>query len=938
MTAYLGLAGPGTPDWCATGHAGAGMRRRTSERPGRHRRAAGVPTLVGREEERRRVEHYVDSVPSGAAPLVIVGEAGIGKSTLWTHGVARARAHGYAVLRSRPTEDECREPAAGLADLFDRLDARHGALRTSVAAVVAADTPPVERGRRTLDCLRELAAPGPVLLAIDDLQWLDAVSAKALRFALTRLSDEPVGLLATARVPTTGFPPAPPTFPDAELLHVGPMRVSALRRVLSAVTAAITVPDLMRAYQLSNGNPMLAIELVRSWERRGPTSDIPPLRALADRVSGLDPDAAAVARALAVGGPQPAPVIAVVSGVADLQAAVRAGVQAGILHVEDDFTIRYSHALYASAVLGSTTALERAALHARLAATVTDPDVADRHLAYATDQPDEHVAERVDAAAARWARRGAFDVAADLAAHSARLTPPELDEASAERSVRAVSYRAASGDTARALVDVERLSTTLRPGRPRAEALTLRVFLHSADSERFLTEALEHAGHDRLLRAHVLDLLGWQIGYYRGRLADGVAYSAAALDAARGVPDAEQVVMRAEATLSMCSTLMGRPAPEAMARALALDDTNPAAPLGRWPPIYHARQLLWAGELDTARQVFEQMRRRAIAVGSEFQRPYRLYELALVDIAAGDLTAALDSAEEAIDAARDAGNDQALAWAAYPLGLIAAHQGEDERAQWAAEVITDWQATADEMPRQAMAAEILGTLAATHGDWAGALTRFEHSLAVLDCLGFAHPGARPALPRAVEAAAMLGDESRCAALTHRLAAQAAPLAAPWVDAQLAYAHGNLAALRGANREAVELLEQAATSLDCAGYRLDAARVRLVLARVWCRLGQRTKARGRAEQARDAFAAAPATPWVTVADDLGRRAGARSAGDALTASETEIAALVAAGRSNREIAAQLYIGVSTVEAHLTRIYRKLGLRGRTELSRWVHSAS
>jgi DNA-binding CsgD family transcriptional regulator len=118
-----------------------------------------------------------------------------------------------------------------------------------------------------------------------------------------------------------------------------------------------------------------------------------------------------------------------------------------------------------------------------------------------------------------------------------------------------------------------------------------------------------------------------------------------------------------------------------------------------------------------------------------------------------------------------------------------------------------------------------------------------------------------------------------------------------------------------------------------GYRFDAARAGLALARACLRSGRRTRARGSAQAARAIFADAAAPGWVAMADELLRRAGVSGAEDALTRTESQISALVAGGRSNREIAAELFISVSTVEAHLTRIYRKLGLRRRTELTTW-----
>jgi DNA-binding CsgD family transcriptional regulator len=896
-----------------------------------------LPTVVGRDGERGRVEQFLDAPPVDSPCLVIVGEAGIGKSTLWSYGVGRARAAGHRVLRSRPTQDEFREPAAGLADLFDRIDAEPDTpLATHVTAITSADTRPAERGRHTMHALRILSESGPVLIAVDDLHWLDTVSAKAIRFALTRLTDERVRLLATARLATSGDDSRLVIATDAQLLEVGPMPVQVLRRVLAGQVSAITAPELMRAHELSNGNPMLAVELVRFWQRGGRgTIDLEPFHALADRMAELSTDATTVARVLALCGPARLGVIERASDVAEFAAAVRAGVEAGILQIEDDFTLRYTHALYASAVVASMTVLDRAAIHARLAVVVPDPDVRARHLAHGTPDPDEAIAAQVDAAASGLARRGAYDLAAHLAGESVRLTPGERCDALADRALREAVFRAASGDAARALASAEHLVATLRQGPQRAEALALRVFLHSADGERFLHEALEYAGSDEVLRAQALDLLGWQVGFYCGRLDEGIAYSTSALDISTRL-GATDVTMCAEATLSICWALKGRPREDLMDHAIALDTEKSAAPLGRWPPVFRARQLLWAGYLDEARFVFEQMRRRAVTLGSEFQRPYRLYELALVDIAAGDLEGARRCGEDALESARDAGNEQATAWVAYALGLIAAYQGDDDGAHWAAVLITDWQAATNETPRRTMADEVLGTLAASQGDWADALRHFERALQVLDAMGFAHPGARPALPRAIEAATMLGDVARCTALTERLAAQAMTLDAPWVDAQVDYARGQLAALNSANEEATELLADAAESLGRTGYRLDAARVHLTLARVWLRAGQRSRARNCAERARAEFARAPAPPWALAAEDVAQRCGSQPTGAELTAAEVEIAALIAAGRTNREIAAQLFVAVSTVEAHLTRIYRKLDLRGRTALTRWVHA--
>ena len=349
--------------------------------------------------------------------------------------------------------------------------------------------------------------------------------------------------------------------------------------------------------------------------------------------------------------------------------------------------------------------------------------------------------------------------------------------------------------------------------------------------------------------------------------------------------------------------------------------------------MFRARAWLWAGRLDAARREFLQLQKEAVVLGSEFQRPYRLCDLALLAAYAGDLDGATRCAEEGMAAARDAGNEHAIIWLAYPQGLAAALRGSAERAERSAGLLVDWGETNDEPPRQTMADEIRGNLAAAAGDWTGALRHFAAMADRLDAMGYAHPGARPGLPRAIEAAAMVGDRDLCGRLTDRLHEQARALRVPLVDAHLTAAHGQLALLDGDRDRAVDCLDAAVASYGQRGYRFDAARTGLALARACLRSGRRTRARAGAQAARAIFAEVAAPGWLAMADELLRRAGVSGAEDSLTRAESQVSALVASGRSNREIAAELFVSVSTVEAHLTRIYRKLGLRGRTELTTW-----
>jgi hypothetical protein len=262
--------------------------------------AAACTRLIGRGDERARVEAFLESAAFGPATLVVRGEAGIGRSTMWQYALGAAGERGfavYAVRAIRPRDGDSVRPVAGLDDLFGPDPDGDAAQRL----------PAFDRGRRVLDVLRRLSADAPVLLGVDDPQWLDAESANALRFAFDRLTGVPVGAIVTASgadevVVVDGR--------HAERLELGPLPMDALRHVLARSLPAVSRPDLVRAHELSNGNPTAALQLIRSWlrERQGgpAVSDDP---GPAPEIRDLPADAIAVVRALAVAGSSPVGVV-----------------------------------------------------------------------------------------------------------------------------------------------------------------------------------------------------------------------------------------------------------------------------------------------------------------------------------------------------------------------------------------------------------------------------------------------------------------------------------------------------------------------------------------------------------------------------------------------------------------------------------------------------
>jgi DNA-binding CsgD family transcriptional regulator len=885
------------------------------------------PPLVGRDREVRRIEELVAFGAQGARFVVIRGEAGIGKTALWDLALGRHRSAGHRVLATRPAEDAPGGALGGLADLFGGDGAS--------AAALDPDLDRYERGRAVLAALRRRTGEAPTVVGIDDVQWLDPPSAGALRYAFRRLLDEPVLVLAT-ELADPGEAPEPSTVPAdrREDIHLGPLTLAGTRRVLAGAGISIPRPLLQRIHELAGGNPLYALELGRAAEARGEVAlaSVPPTlgEALAARLEGLPADALAVLRCAAALGPAPAEAIGRCAGADDAGPAIAESVRRGVLAVGDDLVVRFAHPVLASVVATRTDAADRRAVHARIADLEPDADARARHLALARTEPDEAVAAELDAAARRAAHRGASAVAADLARHSVRLTPGDDLAGRVRRTMAAILHRAAAGDKAAALAECESLVALMPPGRPRAEAITLRVGLDFAGGDRFLTQALAEAGDDDLLRGRILELQGWLAMTYRGELRRGLALSEQALELAEWLGDAT-LEMLAASSVAAGGVLLGDPRPGLMDRALELAARQTGPRVGRWPQGIHGRLCLWCGQLGEARGILESLHADFARSGLEFQRPYRLFDLAELEVAAGNLDRAGELAADGIEAAVDAGNSQAAAWLSYPAGVAAAHRGDAAGAREAALELHRSVTGRDGITRLVMASHVLGLAALASGRPARAVAEMAAGLDGARAAGLRLPSVAAVLPDSIEAAAMTGDAEACAALAEELQCDADAVGQPWVDAS-AHRGLGLAALAARRAEAADLLGEAAGAFDRLGYRLDAARALLLEGHALRRAGRRNLAADVLTDAHARLTAIGATAWrAHAATELGRVAPGRERAE-LTPAERRVAELVAAGRRNREIAGELFVSVATVEANLTRIYRKLGVRNRTELAR------
>lgn len=886
-------------------------------------------TLQGRAPERAFLDAHAAVLAERRCSVVLVGEAGIGKSALWRYGVARCRAEGALVLECRAAAEDRDIPGQGLTDLLgDRPD---------TAEICGAELTITERSRLLLEHLAALTAERPVVLAVDDVAWLDDLTQRVLRFCLRRLAN--LSVLATSRRWSPLAPDSASAVPDLAVettrLEIGPMSPPDLAQVVARTGIGLSGSELAEIVRLAHGNPLFALELARR-DRMFPSSSAPAvtlLAALRDRLTMLPEETQHVARLLAVAGPLSIPVLRKAGGLAQAERALHSGVLSDTFSVGDDFVVRFAHPLLATAVLDGVTPLDRRALHAALADAVDDPDTRVQHLARATIEADTAIAGELEEAALRLSRRGAPRQAADLLADSVRLTPSSDVEDRARRVLAQMQACATGGRLSTAIGLADELLAELPPGLLRTQVIARRVELDFTDAEPFLRATIaqlpDHDGAPGLQHGRLIGLLGWLLALHLARLPEGLALSRQALAIGRAHGDV-LLTAQAAATISTAALMAGEREDALIEEAISLDADVPGRHLVMWPRVLLARQQLWDGRLADARHHHEVMYRRAVALGAELQRGYRLCDLAHVELAAGNLELVATYVEDGLEIAADSSDRRAMTWLAYPGGQAAALQGDDAAALRQSELLDAWSSRAGERPRSAMAAHIRGTLAASRREWGDSLAHLLTAIDVLDDLGVAHPGVVPVLPQAALVAAFGEESEQLGRLVDRLERAATSVHAPWIEAQ-ALAGRGLLQWQDDQPDSLDSLLEAWSLLTGLGYRLDAARLGCAVVVAGLRWGHRRRVRGVAEDATATLVRERVLGWESLAAELRDRvAGARCA--QLTTTEAQVADLVTAGRRNREIGAELFVSESTVEAHLTRIYRKLGVRNRAELIR------
>jgi DNA-binding CsgD family transcriptional regulator/tetratricopeptide (TPR) repeat protein len=896
--------------------------------------------LVGREPETRLLERFFGAEEAHAC-LVLAGEPGIGKTTLWEAGLEIAAARGYRVLAARTSEAEAGLAFAALADLVDgvgadvlgslpgpQLRALEVALRRADPAGGAPEPFAISAG--FLGVLRTLADRGPLLVAIDDVGWLDASSAGSLFFAARRLSGRGVRFLLSRRPGRPSDLERALQPPGVQCLDVGALSLGALGRVLSRrLGLALPRRVLRQVVEASAGNPLLALELGRTLVEGG----VPeigaelPVPDLADdlfgaRARGLPGPARRVLLALALSGGLTRSEACAVVDPLDLEDAV----DSGLLVVERG-RVRPFHPMLAAATRRHSSARERQELHRDLASAVSDPTLRARHLAMAVGPPDAETANTVSAAARVAVERGAVTDAEELAAHALRLTP--LDDAGyAERLLALARCHLAAGDLPRATELLTTRLADLPPGRARAFAhLMLGEAAPLSGEEAQLELALAEAGEDPELRAAVLARKAVVLVVNRvERIDQAEEWAGLALSAARSAgADAE---LRALPALAWARVLRGRPI-ESLSRSVpsalavtSLYESSIERPLGV--------RLAFRGELEQARPLFLRLLALADARGEVRSALVLRVQICEVELRCGDVRAAARQVDE-VDGL--IGLEEATTLRSRLRALKAAVAGEPAEAErWAASVLDSDRSSASPGWDRLEANRALG-LAALFAHDTGRAAQLLGS--VWEHAAREHiddPGAFPVAADLVEALVGSGDVVAAAEVANRLQLLSEQQQHPWGLLSARRCRAMVDTVDRYVEDAATALVEVAAGYGRLGLEFDRARSLLFLGRLQRRFKRRSVARQSLEGAEAAFGPLGCTGWAGQARaEIAMVSGRRAAGeDELTPSEQRAAELAAAGLSNKEIAVRLFVSVYTVEAHLSHAYAKLGVRSRAQL--------
>ncbi len=896
----------------------------------------GREDVVGHEAELAELDLFLERAAPVPAALVIAGEAGIGKTTIVRSALARATSAGLRILQARPAEGEAELPYVGLADLLSPVGAdviarlarpQREALAAALAregSSAAVDEHALSRG--LLELFRVEAAAGDLLVLIDDVQWLDRPTARALGFALRRAGALQLRVIVAAR-----SDPSAPMLPFGleQWARVGAIALRGLSAtelgalIRQRIGVQLPRPRLKELERASGRNPMFAIELARSAAGAVPQPTTLAL-ALQERIVTLDP-ATRDAVSVAASALRPSPALLLGAGVARI--GLETALTTGILQLQGE-RLAFTHPLLASAAYETLLPDDRRIVHSRLAGASTDPVERGHHVARSAQGRDAAAVELLGQAADEAAALGDHAGAATFLLRAADLSSDSVDA-----ELRAAEELQLAGDVGRAGARAAALVARLPPGAKRAIARnqlvdcsigsTMSYDDGLAELELAVAEAAGDAATEAMVRLRMAEIM---LGTCS--LDGALAHSHRASELAEQA-DESALAVQSLAVSGFTESMLGYGVTPAARRAVELWDGTTSTVIP--PRTSLACASIAALAFDEAEQLLEEELLFAAENGLEQLEVLARLHLAEAQLRAGRWSNALRNAGAGVEHARQASEAQVVTAGSCVLAMTLASVGEHEEARALShEALVSAEATNDFWWTISNRA-VLGQIALTEDDPYLAVELLEPAFALMLERGLGDLSLFPvaqSLGEALVATSRVDDAlAVVAALRSCRAGENA-----WCRAMAARCQALAASARGDHAAARVAF---ATALDAHtefAEPFEYARTLLLLGRAERSARSWGAARAAFADALERFDALGAARWSErAAADLTRLPGRRPA-DATTLSlrEREVAELAAAGLANKEIAARLYLSVSTVETNLSKAYSKLGVRSRAEL--------
>lgn len=903
--------------------------------------------MVSRAHEMQSITDIVAVAAQRPAGLLLEGEAGIGKTTLWLAALQQARDNGFTVMSARAWEAESKLAYGMVADLLadidvDALASLPTVQRVAVDRVLMRDDaggPDTDQhvvAAALLSVVEVMAADNPVVIGVDDLQWLDTCSRDVLAFVARRLRGR-VGLVVTERTePDQGGATSwlHLARPDAlTRVRVSPLNLGGLHELISSrLGRSLPRPTIVRIADVSGGNPFYALEMARAIDTE---PELPHTLAelVQRRIADLDDDTNDALLAAASLADPTVEVLAAATGndAEHMTELLEEAESRGVIEITGN-RVQFTHQLLARGVYFGASAPRRRRMHRALAQAVVQPELKARHLALASSRSDPEILRSLDDAAEAARARGAPSAAAELVDLAIRLGGD-----SPSRRIRSASHHFRAGDHDRAHEVLIPALEVARPGMLRAIALNLLagVYIYRrsfAEAAGVLTEALGNCEDNPAVLAQTLLMLSFAQAN-QGQYDDALANAQEAVKHAE-VLGIDMLTSQALADLEVLKALSGHGFDEdGLERALALEDPDADVPIPFRAQSTAAQVLAWAGRLEEARGHMSTLRQRCIDRGADGDMLFVSVWSTLVHVWHGDYSAAAATADDAIEHAEQIGGDHPLVIALTVRGLVAAHTGRVDAARADATAAIE----AAERFGAPLLAEwpimTLGFASVSVGDHERALRELEPLVTAFDRISCTEIIKAAFVPDAVEALVAVGRAAEAEPMIAALERNGCRLDRPWMLAIAARCRALVSAAAGDVAAAQGSLARAMAEHDRLAMPFERARTQLVLGQLQRRRRQKQSATETIAEALRMFERLGSPLWAERArTELERTNVAPGRSAELTPAERRVAELAASGMTNRDIAAALFISAKTVEANMTQIYRKLGIRSRAELGR------